>query len=152
MYIVGETCSGMITAPPALGLPTSLMGECNGLGDSPVSQDCLQSLSKCTDAQLVVDAGKLQLKMIATLSAKSPQLDITLPDPSVTVTAIYVTVLGQTAELLSLVSGKLRVQIAPDHLTSTFAVRLSNAAGDAIAVENATLEARGQNQTYCQSN
>ena len=157
-YVIDNSCNGMITAPAALQLPGAPLPDCTGVvGGQAVSAACLQKPGTCTDAWFLIDSINyphgLSITMKTKLTpSKSPLLDVTLPDPSVTVKAVYVAVPGQPGEVLTAVAGELMVQIKPNHLTSVYAVGLLDAAGDQIAVENATFEATGHDVTTCEPN
>jgi hypothetical protein len=152
-YVIDVTCDGMTTAPPALDLPPAPPTTCNGSSAAPVAEACLENPSQCSTVGFLIETGGLRVTIRANLSpSKSPSLNVTLPDPSVTITAVLFRVPGQPGELLTTVAGELMVQIQPNHLTSVYGVGFIDAAGDQIAIQNATFEARGHVIDTCDAN
>jgi hypothetical protein len=157
-YSVDTKCGGTIMASDPL-LPTALSSACTGAGACFTSL-CLPKTSTCTDVCFVDDSDRtdthpadLVLSIAVKLPAPGASTDsVTLPDPSVTVVAKYSDGSSDPPVPFNVVGGSVTLKLAANDFTSTYSLRLMNAAGQEIDIQNGSYTAHGHEEAVCQSN
>jgi hypothetical protein len=160
-YVLDWKCGGTIKAPASLLLPDALAPDCGGADAAYfVNDGCFPRIGRvglCTDVSLG-NGGSAYLATPAAFSlaikiklpaASAPMLSVTLPDPSVTVVATYLSSTSDPSVPFNAVSGALTLKITANDLTSTFSLRLMDAAGQEIDIENGSYTVHGHDQDIC---
>jgi len=158
-YVVDTKCGGTLaTSNPLL---TSALAPACRYDVTCAGNTCLQTPSTCTDFCFGTGADRTVTTHPADLTisidiklpaAGARTVSVTLPDPSVTVVAKYYDGTSVPPVPFDAVGGAVTLRVFANDATSTYSLRLMNAAGDEIDIENGSYTARGHDMAVCQSN
>jgi len=156
-YVDNVVCSGVITAPGALGLSPTLQTVCAGGSACMATAACLTNPGLCAATCMQIDiAGLTQnsgMQVVFSLSDAQHSQALTLPNPKVRADArLFNASSGLNGIVLNLTRGTFSVVLAKDRLDSTFSLTLQTPDGDEIAVTDATYALTEHLETVCHAN